>query len=218
VCATRTNAAMLARNRTIGLQTRRVRAVATVLAVPAVIAACATITTGAFQTVSILTNPEGADCRFSRGGTMFARVSPTPGSIIVGKESGDISVLCTRDGYEDMLGTTASEFQPMTFGNIILGGIIGVVVDVSSGAMMKYPDAVTFTLVPQEFANAAERDRFFANLSSAFLVEYDETLARIKKACAAESCEQQIRAAEAGRTARLAEIEQKRQLARIRGA
>lgn len=196
---------------------RRTCALASAFASLALAAGCATVTTGGFQTISITTVPEGADCRFSRGGAVFARVNPTPGSILVGKESSGISVVCTKNGYEDMAGTTASEFQPMTFGNIILGGLIGVVVDASSGAMMKYPEAVTFTLVPQEFPTAIERDRFFADLSNAFLAEYDETLARIKNFCIPENCERQIGAAESGRTARLAEIEQRRLLARVRG-
>jgi hypothetical protein len=55
----------------------------------------------------------------------------------------------------------ASEFQAMTFGNILFGGLIGVVVDAASGATHEYPPLVTITLVPELFASIAERDAFY---------------------------------------------------------
>ena len=47
----------------------------------------------------------------------------------------------------------------MTFGNILFGGIIGIAVDAASGAMHQYPDSVTITLIPDEFATAEARGR-----------------------------------------------------------
>lgn len=196
---------------------RRTSAPLVLLSFAIIAVGCATIATGGFQTISVRTEPEGADCRFSRDGNVVARVNPTPGAILVGKASGSISVLCRKDGYQDTSGTTNSDFQAMTLGNILLGGLIGVVVDASSGAMMKYPEAVTFTLVPLEFPSAADRDAFFAQLATSFLEEYGEVVDRIKKSCAAKDCERQLQAADAGRTAKLAEIEQKRLLARVQG-
>ena len=104
----------------------------------------------------------------------------------------------------------------MTFGNILLGGVIGIVVDASSGAMMKYPEAVTFILAPQEFPSVAGRDAFFADLSTSFLTNYEELVGRITRSCAADECERQLQAAKAGRTSKLAEIEQKRLQAKVR--
>jgi len=179
---------------------------------------CATVTTGGFQTISVMTEPDGADCTFTRDGVVIARVNQTPGPILVGKSSGPIAVLCRKHGYQDTAGVTGSEFQPMTLGNIILGGLIGVIVDAGSGALMKYPESVTFVLVPQEFASATDRDAFFGDLSRTFLAEYEEVVGRIKKSCAPTDCEQQLRAADTGRAVKLAEIEQKRTLAKVRGS
>ncbi len=61
--------------------------------IPWVVAGCATLTTGGFQTIGISTQPEGADCVFSREGSVIARVNPTPGSILIGKNTGNITVL-----------------------------------------------------------------------------------------------------------------------------
>ena len=187
------------------------------LALAAGLGGCATVTSGGFQTIDIKTEPAGADCMFSREGAPLARVNPTPGPILVGKSAGNISVLCRKIGFEDTGGTIGSGFQPMTLGNIVLGGIIGVVVDASTGAMTKYPEAVTFLLIPHEFRSERERDQFFADMEQSFLGSYEEVVARIRKSCSPEDCPRQLQAAEAGRQAKLAEIEQRRLLAKVSG-
>ena len=197
---------------------QRVCAISVWLSIAVGAAGCATITTGGFQTISIRTEPEGADCRFSRDGDLVARVNPTPGPILVGKTPGSISVLCRKYGYVDTAGTIGSGFQPITLGNIVLGGLIGIVIDASTGAMTQYPETVTFLLIPHEFQSATDRDRFFADLSKSFQVEYEAVLGRITKSCLPADCERQLQAAEAGRAAKLAEIEEKRRLAKVGGA
>jgi len=47
----------------------------------------------------------------------------------VEKGQGTVAVACRKQGYLEAAGNLASEFQAMTFGNILFGGIIGVVVD-----------------------------------------------------------------------------------------
>jgi hypothetical protein len=136
----------------------------------------------------------------------------------VGKASGAISVLCRREGYQDTIGTVGSEFQPATFGNIILGGVIGVVVDAASGALSKYPASVTFTLLPIAFDSQAEQDRFYDELRTTFLREYEEVVTRIKSSCKHPDCESQLKAADQGRLARLADIERRRLATNTTGA
>jgi hypothetical protein len=181
------------------------------------VSGCATVTTGTTQTVAVMTDPEGADCQFSRDNALVARVNPTPGVVTVGKSSGKIAVLCKKDGYQDTAGELASEFQAMTFGNIILGGIIGVVVDAASGAMNKYPESISFTLVPVTFPTVEARDKFFADLKATFLKEYAEVVTRIKALCK-QDCEAQLAAAEASKESRLADIEKRRLAATVKAS
>lgn len=176
---------------------------------------CATITTGTTQNVMVQTEPPGADCRFSKDGKLIARANPTPASIIVSKGYGGVLVECSKDNYQSTAGEIGSEFQAMSLGNILLGGIVGVAVDAASGAMMKYPESVTFTLVPLYFPNANERDAFFNKMRDDFLSEYKEVVARIERMCKGPACERQLQAAQAGREAKLAEIEEKRLLAKV---
>jgi hypothetical protein len=177
---------------------------------------CATVVSGTTQTIGVNTDPEGADCQFRRKGVLVARVNPTPGTMQVGKDYESVSVLCAKEGFDDTTGVIGSEFQAMTLGNILLGGVIGVVVDAASGAMMKYPESVTFKLVPKMFDSEAARDKFFGDMRDTFLGEYAEVVARIKAKCAPDACENELKAAEAGRDSRLAEIEKRRLLAKVK--
>jgi uncharacterized protein YceK len=109
---------------------------------------CATIFEGTSQSVSISTDPAGADCTVDRHGSRVGQVNPTPGSIHIDKSKDDLSVLCKLPGYQSATMTESPKFQGTTFGNIVAGGLVGVVVDAASGANFAYPDAVRVTLAP----------------------------------------------------------------------
>lgn len=98
---------------------------------------CATLTTSSSQTVTVQTDPPGAVCTFTRDRAVVGLVNPTPGTLSVSKNRLDLTVRCDKGGYPEATGTVGSRFQPMTFGNILFGGLVGVVVDASSGAMTK---------------------------------------------------------------------------------
>ncbi len=176
---------------------------------------CATITSGTSQTIAVTTDPAGADCQFTRDGKLVGRINPTPGVMPVSKATGNIGVSCTREGYQPTVGSVSSEFQAATFGNILLGGVIGVVVDAASGAMNKYPEQVSFVLIPLSFPSAADRDAFFNKMRDTFLVEYGEVVARIQAVCR-QDCDRQLQAADTNKKEKLAEIEAKRQAATVR--
>jgi hypothetical protein len=197
------------------MQLRSLLILVAVAGASALFTGCATITSGTSQTIAVTTAPVGADCQFTRDGKLVGRVNPTPGVMPVSKASGNIGVSCTKDGYEPTVGSVSSEFQAATFGNILLGGVIGVAVDAASGAMNKYPEQVSFTLVPVSFPSSAERDAFFDKMRDTFLVEYGEVVARINAVCRTD-CDRQLSAAEASKKQKLAEIEAKRQSALVR--
>ncbi len=191
-------------------------AIAAMAAFVAACSGCATITKGPQQTVTVNTDPAGATCTLTRDAKPLAVVNPTPGSIPIEKGMGPIVIACKRTGYQDAAGTMTSEFQAMTFGNILFGGLIGVAVDAASGAMHEYPAMVTITMIPEEFASTAERDAFFEGMKTTLLQEAAEVKERINKQCRDAQCATELAAADAGTKAKLAEIEQKKALARVR--
>ena len=58
-----------------------------------------------------------------------------------------------------------SEFQPVSFGNILIGGLIGLTVDATTGAMRKYPEEQYFVLIPGEFSSVDAAHDYFNELS-----------------------------------------------------
>ncbi len=108
--------------------------------------ACASIVEGTSQTININTNPTAASCTFQRDGRVLGVVSPTPGSIRVDKNSNDIRVDCKKPGYQDVNYYVKSEFAGATLGNLLLGGVVGVVVDAGTGANRKYESNVTLAM------------------------------------------------------------------------
>ena len=135
----------------IGIVHHCVEAVVRVLVVIGcgfLLSGCATIFEGTSQSVAISTDPAGANCTIDRHGSRIGQVNPTPGSIHLDKSKDDLAVLCNLAGYQAATVTSSPKFQGTTFGNIIAGGVVGVIVDAADGANYAYPDDVRVTLAP----------------------------------------------------------------------
>lgn len=105
---------------------------------------CATLTTGTSQKLTVDTGDvKGATCvGKDKKGRRYVW-EKTPSSITVHKGDGPIIVTCKKDGYESDTVTIDEVVVDMTFGNILVGGGIGAMVDGASGAAQRYPDQVT---------------------------------------------------------------------------
>jgi len=177
---------------------------------------CATLTTSSSQTVTVQTDPPGAICQFMRDRAVVGIVNPTPGTLLVSKSRLDMTIRCDKDGYLEATGAVGSRFQAMTFGNILFGGLVGVVVDASSGAMNKYEPQITITLIPAVFATVAERDQFFDQRASQFSAEAGKVKQRIRDKCQPENCERELKLADEEEAAGLARIKHQRETAKIK--
>ncbi len=120
-----------------------------VLALPLLLltGGCASIASGTSQTLSFDSNPQGADCTLKREELVIGRVK-TPSTVEVKKTKHDIQVTCSKDGYHDTSNVIDSEIEGATFGNLILGGVVGWVIDSSTGADNHYDEHLTVTLFP----------------------------------------------------------------------
>lgn len=182
--------------------------------------ACATITSGTSQSVSIMTEPAGAACTLTRDGAVVGIVNPTPGTVTISKSSREIAVRCTRPGYSAGVGVASPQIQGMTAGNILLGGFIGIAIDAASGAISRYPDSVIVALPPETFVSDALRQAFFDERISDTRRRFDERAAAISGACTAEareSCNARLAALDRERDEELARLNRLRQEARIGG-
>ncbi len=110
------------------------------------LSACATIVNGSSQTVTVSTTPPGATCTVDRVGARIGAVAQTPGSMRLDKSKNDLSVTCSKPGFQTATVTKAPSFGGATFGNLIAGGVVGVVVDAASGANYEYPGDIRLEL------------------------------------------------------------------------
>lgn len=111
-------------------------------------AGCATIIEGTDQPVGLITTPPGATCNLTREGKVIAQIAPTPGQVVIEKSKNDILIECTKEGYQRAQVIAKSTFTGTTFGNILLGGVVGAVVDASSGANNEYPESINIQMTP----------------------------------------------------------------------
>lgn len=182
---------------------------------------CATITSGTSHTLAVMSEPPGAVCQIQRSGEVIAVVNPTPGTARISKSTRDLDVNCTRSGSSPGSAVVNATFQPVTFGNILLGGLVGVAVDAASGAMGVYPANVTVVLAPAQFASVELRDSFYQSRTEELRRRFDERIATTRQNCtpgAPAVCADEVRTLETQRDVELHQMEQIRQSAPIRGS
>ena len=66
-------------------------------------------------------------------------------------------ITCTKPGYKSTTVSIEEDIAGATFGNIILGGGIGIIFDASSGAAQRYPDKVVIWMEPEEWPDEYSR-------------------------------------------------------------
>jgi hypothetical protein len=113
-----------------------------------IISGCASIVEGTTQQIVVNTTPSGAFCNMTRDGMPVGQIASTPGAVTVKKTKQNIVMECTKDGFHKLTYYNKSDVEGATFGNIILGGGIGWIVDSSSGADNKYTSPINISMVP----------------------------------------------------------------------
>ena len=111
---------------------------------------CASVTQSNTQLVTVKTVCEGTSttnvpCTLSNDKGMWSVESPN--GVTVSKSYENLAVRCEKQGA---LGhnTYQSKNNVGTWGNILLGGGVGYLVDVGTGSGFNYPESVTIVLDP----------------------------------------------------------------------
>lgn len=105
---------------------------------------CASLTTSNENNIRVETvDASGAEvkdatCAILKGATRTE--FKTPAVIPVAKGSGDLRIDCAKEGLADGKAVLTSRAGGATFGNILAGGIIGAIVDQSTGKAYNYPE------------------------------------------------------------------------------
>lgn len=108
---------------------------------------CATIVSGRTQRVPVITNPTGAIV------TVGIQKQLSPSTFILDK-SQDYVIRVEKEGYETLEIPLRKTISGWVFGNILfglIGGPIGIVIDISSGSATKFlPSPVEVNLIKQQ--------------------------------------------------------------------
>lgn len=111
---------------------------------------CATIVNGSTQTVEITSDPPGAKAIVLPGGKELM----TPAAAFLERKRVH-TVLFELDGYQPATGYLDRTASNVTVWNVVLGGLIGILVDHSTGAVFRLiPDPLHVDLKPVEVPSA----------------------------------------------------------------
>lgn len=114
------------------------------------VAGCATVLNGTKTSYSASSQPEGASVRFSNGVTCTTPCSPKF------RRKDDYRADITLAGHKPTYVLIQSKLGGSTFGNILLGGGVGAIVDGSNGASNRlYPSPLIVRLAPLGSAEGA---------------------------------------------------------------
>ncbi|MBB5688402.1 hypothetical protein GXW77_15860 [Roseomonas alkaliterrae] len=164
--------------------------------------ACSTITAGPSQAILVATDPPGARCEVKRRGVVIGTIEQTPGTVAVRKSPYDIAIECTRPGYYPGAAVVERRFDDTTLGNMLIGGLIGLTVDASTGAWNEYPRSVRIRMRPR-FQDFAADTTTPAGRIAAVERRTEAQLLAARRGCArqsAEACIARIEAIENRRT------------------
>jgi len=72
----------------------------------------------------------------------------TPGEVTVDRGRGNLNLACTAPGYLPASTFVSSQMNQDSNGNVILGGGVGSLVDLSDGAAYQYPSQIYVAMRP----------------------------------------------------------------------
>lgn len=182
----------------------------TLLAGLAMLSACAGAAGGGApsdQTISLKSEPAGAQCSLQRNGEALMTIA-APQQVTVSQSRRDIAVVCRLPGYQDTAATLESTVIEITPVHVLALGMAGVMANTAAGNFNRYPEEMTVALLPVAFPDAAARDGFLAARKAELATRAAATERRIAKTCTTpDFCRMERDNAEAEQQTRLAALE-----------
>lgn len=109
---------------------------------------CATIVSGRMQQLPVISYPSGATA------TIGNMKQATPATFNLDRRMGVYEVIVEKEGYEPVTVVLKKGVNGWVFGNLLLGGIIGLIIDISSGSASKFtPTEVEVNLMKQQLGS-----------------------------------------------------------------
>ena len=137
-----------------------------------IIPSCATLFSGSNQKITVQSEPPGAEV-YVNGRRTYRQ---TPCKVVVDRKGDDKQQHYTlkKEGYSHYHHSDHARMNPVTLGNILLGGIIGIGIDWMSGSIYQYEKEVYAIL--EEKASRPEEKVRMADASGVHHRNHDEPL------------------------------------------
>lgn len=123
------------------------------------LSACAAVVSGNDTTTTIDSDPFPAACLLE--GVEFKTTLDTPKALEIPTSAAPLTVSCWKEGHFETKAVISTEANPWILGNALIGGGIGLIIDLASGSGVVLPSQVTVKLDPSVFPTAAARDAYF---------------------------------------------------------
>ena len=176
------------------------------------VGACASIASDSKTETAIETEPAIADCKFY-GHHYFLQVA-TPATVTLPAKAAPITVICEAESHRREVAYLDTEADGWIFGNILLGGGIGVLIDGATGAGQEFPERVFLPLEPEVFESVEARDRWYATrreeVEDRWQDEIDAAEGRCEDRSRETPCEPRTQSLEEQRDAELQKLEARR--------
>ncbi len=108
---------------------------------------CASIIHGTMQDVSISSSPESADVTVKTAVGVISFTGKTPATVKLARKN-EYDVFINLAGYQEAKVHINKQFDALYLGNLVCGGVIGLIIDAANGAMNKLePNVINVTLM-----------------------------------------------------------------------
>ncbi|AKJ27572.1 hypothetical protein [Caldimonas brevitalea] len=134
---------------------------AVIIAAALVLSGCASIFSGSTQSVTISSEPAGANIVVLNRAGIQVHSGTTPATVTLNRGAGYFKsesyvVRVQKEGYAPKEVTLTGTVNGWYFGNILVGGLIGMLaIDPVTGAMYSLPSSVNATLEPSSAKTSA---------------------------------------------------------------
>ncbi len=132
---------------------------------------CATIMSDNKSAVQINTNPTETICEVK--GENFTQTLNIPANVTIPAKASPVTITCTKEDYFPASETIETSINGMIFGNIIFGGIPGIIIDLATKSGFDYQDNVALHLYKRRFTSLEEKDAYYAELEERLKADVD---------------------------------------------